>query len=316
MAIGVLVGIPCFNESLTISGLCKEIMSLSSSEFVFRVVVVDDGSTDATFEKSIEIGAEVIRHGTNRGLGSVFESFREFALSSSEDLFVIIDGDGQFSPSQILDLVAPLTGSQADLVIGSRFTGSKPRTQPWRNYLGNRLVNMLVSVVVRSRYTDVSSGFRSYSRKSLTLLRNMNQFNFSQHTFLLALNLDLIVKEVPVSVEYFSQRKTRMASSFTRQSFLIGRNLFGSIKQLYPLHFYSFLSLLCYVPSLFLATLFILHFLRNGQFTGYLFAGFTSAFLFVIGLILFSIGLISNSLSEIRKDQHRIIARMDNKKRG
>ena len=91
--------------------------------------------------------------------------------------------------------------------------------------------------------------------------------------------------------------------------------MFRSIRELYPLRFYSYLSLGLFLPSISFGIVFILNFLRTGKFTGYLFAGFLSAFLFVIGLLFILVGFISESLGEIRKDQSRIIARLDNKSR-
>jgi glycosyltransferase involved in cell wall biosynthesis len=312
MKLEVLVGIPCFNEEATVGEITRSILSENSSEFSFRVIVVNDGSTDNTVRNALVAGAEVITHKSNRGLGSAFETFREFALKQDEDIFVVIDGDGQFPPSQILSLLPTLIEGKADVVLGSRFTKGRPKTQPFQNYFGNLLASHIVSRVTRSRFTDVSCGFRAYSRKSLSLLRNLQPFNFSQHTLLQATKLGLVVKEIPIVVNYSLSRKTRMATSFSSQSLLIARSVFSSIRELYPLRFYSYLSLLFFLPSAGFGVVFVLHFLRTGKFTGYLFAGLLSAFLLLIGLLLILVGLISESLGEIRKDQSRIIARLDN----
>lgn len=313
MKLGVLVGIPCFNEETTVGEITRSILSENSSEFSFRVVVVNDGSTDNTVRNALVAGAEVITHKSNRGLGSAFETFREFALKQDEDFFVVIDGDGQFLPSQILSLLPTLIEGKADVVLGSRFAMGRPKTQPIQNYFGNIFASRVVSRVSRSRFTDVSCGFRAYSRKSLSLLRNLQPFNFSQHTLLQATKLGLVVKEIPIAVNYSPSRKTRMATSFSSQSLLITRSVFSSIRELYPLRFYSYLSLLFFLPSAGFGFVFVLHFLRTGRFTGYLFAGLLSAFLLLIGLLLILVGLISESLGEIRKDQSRIIARLDSK---
>lgn len=313
MKLGVLVGIPCFNEDSTVGEITKSILSEYSPNFRFRVVVIDDGSTDNSVQNATAAGAEVIMHKSNRGLGAVFESFREFALRQKEEFFVVIDGDGQFSHSEITSLLSTLVEGKADIVLGSRFMRGRPQTQPIKNYLGNLFASKLLSLVVRSRYTDVSSGFRAYSRKSLSLLRTMQPFNFSQHTLLQAIKLGLIVKEIPVSVNYFPLRQTRMAKSFTRQSFLIARGVHSSIREMYPLRFYACLSFVMFLPATYFGVVFVSHFLRTGRFTGYLFAGLLSAFFFSIGLILILVGFISESLGEIRKDQSRIIARLDNK---
>jgi glycosyltransferase involved in cell wall biosynthesis len=192
MKLAVLVGIPCFNEELTVGEITRSILSVSSSEFKFRVIVIDDGSTDNTIRNALVAGAEVITHKSNRGLGSAFESFREFALKQNEDFFVVIDGDGQFSALQILSLLPALVEGKADVVTGSRFMRGKPQTQPIQNYVGNLFASKVVSLVARSRFTDVSCGFRAYSKTSLSLLRNLGPFNFSQHTLLQAIKLGLI----------------------------------------------------------------------------------------------------------------------------
>ncbi len=90
----------------------------------FDVLVVDDGSTDATAAEAEAAGATVLTHPFNLGIGGAMQSGYKYALRSGYDVAVQVDGDGQHKPSYLNDMVAALqVDGQADMVYGSRFRG-------------------------------------------------------------------------------------------------------------------------------------------------------------------------------------------------
>lgn len=302
----MLVAIPCFNEVKSIGSVIDSLKSIKSSIFEVEILVIDDGSSDNSHEVALSRKTLLIRHHRNLGLGAVFRSICEFVLSHKCDLIVTIDGDGQFDGSHVPALVNMISESGADIVIGSRFTAGKPKSQPLKNYLGNLLANYLTFLVTRKRTTDVSSGLRIYRREALLCMDSSQNFNFSQYTFLLASYLDMYVREIPVQVRYFDDRISRMAPSFKIFGFRIAKNTLSAIQELYPQKYFRFIAAFFLVPSLFLGLIFILHFLNTGRFSGYLFAGFGSGFFFFLTIVFWVSALIASSLNYIKRDQIRL----------
>jgi glycosyltransferase involved in cell wall biosynthesis len=304
--IKVLVVIPCFNEVESIGAVIDSIKAIRSSVFETKILLIDDGSSDKSHEIALHKNVLLIRHHRNLGLGAVFRTMCEFVLSYKCDSIVTIDGDGQFDGSQVSALVKMSSESGADIVIGSRFTTGKPKSQPLKNYLGNLLANYLTFFVTQKRTTDVSSGFRIYRKEALLCMDSSQNFNFSQYTFLLASYLDMYVCEIPVQVQYFDDRISRMAPNFKVFGFRVAKNTLSAIRELYPKKYFNFIAFLFLIPSFIFGFIFIVHFFNTGRFSGYLFAGFGSGFFFFLTLILWISGLITNSLNHIKRDQIRL----------
>jgi len=166
----VLVAIPAYNEAGSIGEVVRE-----AREYADDVVVVDDGSDDATASEAREAGATVVQHDRNRGYGGALKTaFQEAERSTAEHL-VILDGDGQHDAGDVSRLVAHQRESGANIVIGSRFAdGSETDLPLYRRFgLGvvNTLTNLSFGVVrSRSRVRDTQSGFRCYDREAIESL--------------------------------------------------------------------------------------------------------------------------------------------------
>src|SRR4030042_3949252 len=105
----VVAAIPCFNEEHCIGSVV-----LKTKKFVNSVIVIDDGSTDATAEVAAEAGATVCRHGKNRGYGAAIRSALEKGRQLKADVLVGLAGDGQHAPKHIPRLIKPLLDGEAD----------------------------------------------------------------------------------------------------------------------------------------------------------------------------------------------------------
>ena len=138
----------------------------------FDVVVVDDGSTDATAERARAAGAEVLRLPFNLGIGGAMQSGYIYAREHDYEVAVQVDGDGQHDPRHIRDLLARLNGDpELNMVTGSRFLERDRdgyRSSAARR-VGIRVFARVVSLITGRRVTDPTSGFRMTDRRGIEL---------------------------------------------------------------------------------------------------------------------------------------------------
>jgi glycosyltransferase involved in cell wall biosynthesis len=158
--------VPAQNEERTVNRVIDEIRSIGHG---FEVVVVDDGSTDRTAFVAEQAGVHVLRLPFNLGIGGAVQAGYQFARDNGFDLAVQVDGDGQHDPREIMALVEPILADRADMVVGTRFAAGGGYRGTRLRRIGIHLFAALVSVMVRQRVTDTTSGFRAVNRKGILL---------------------------------------------------------------------------------------------------------------------------------------------------
>jgi glycosyltransferase involved in cell wall biosynthesis len=150
--------IPALNAAPSIARVVRETRAL-----IDPVLVIDDGSKDATGDAARAAGATVIRHDVNRGKGAALKTGFQWALEKGFDAVITLDADGQHLPAEIPKFLAARRERGADLIIGGRahlFQQMLPRRR-----LANRFSAWSISKFSGSRVTDSQSGFRLYSGK-------------------------------------------------------------------------------------------------------------------------------------------------------
>lgn len=155
---GILIIVPAHNEADSIADVLRDLAAHVPDA---DVLVVDDGSTDATADRARAAGADVARLACNLGVGGAVQTGYLHAAERGYEAAVQFDGDGQHRANRIAGLLEPIHAGEADLVVGSRLLGGlRFRFHPLR-FLGNRLLSLLVSAICRRRMTDPTSGFRA-----------------------------------------------------------------------------------------------------------------------------------------------------------
>ncbi len=270
--------------------------------------MVADGSSDDTAAVAHAQGATVIRHRENKGLGEAFRSAVDYAIDYGYDLMVNMDGDRQFDPNDIHALIAPILHGEADFVTGTRFTqGMRIPNMPWIKRFGNAAMNRLVSRLCGKRFSDVSCGFRAYSRDTLLKINFHGRFTYTQESFLCFRFYGMAMREAPIHVTYFPERKSRVAGSIPKYLKKTSGILVGLMRDYYPMRFFGFLGVLFLIPAIVFGLMFLIHYLRVGYFSGYLFAGLLCAFCTLVSVLMFSFGIAMESMVRINRNENRIL---------
>jgi hypothetical protein len=159
--------VPARNEEAAIGGVVREIRAFDPG---LEVVVIDDGSTDRTTAVAAAAGAHVVRLPFNLGIGGAVQTGFRYALDHGFDLAVRLDGDGQHDAGQLPKVIEPILAGDADIVVGSRFAARDGHYKgPLARRFGIRLFAAIVSMLVRQRVTDTTSGFQALNRRGIAL---------------------------------------------------------------------------------------------------------------------------------------------------
>jgi glycosyltransferase involved in cell wall biosynthesis len=168
--IGVSFLIPAYNEAATIGEVLARIDALGLDA---QIVVVDDGSTDATASivEAYAVGrphVELLRQ-INRGKGS---AVRLAATRMTKEIVVIQDADMEYDPADVVKLIAPIERGVADVVYGSRLSGGAPqRAYLFWHLLGNRFLSLLTGVLFNTTLSDMETGYKAFRVDVLRSLR-------------------------------------------------------------------------------------------------------------------------------------------------
>jgi glycosyltransferase involved in cell wall biosynthesis len=201
--------IPALNEAATIAAVVAGVPRSIPGVREVEVILVDDGSTDGTQAAAIAAGVDAVaHHPTRRGLVAAFKDGAGEALRRGASIVVNIDGDGQHDPAEIPRLIAPILADRADIVLGVRDLATAEMT-PVRRH-GNILGSWVTRHALGLDVSDVTTGFRAFSRDALLRLNVTSEFTYTLETLVEASRKRLTVAEVPVEVRARISGESRM----------------------------------------------------------------------------------------------------------
>jgi hypothetical protein len=174
------------------------------------VLVVDDGSRDATPEIARACGARVHSHPVSRGLGAALRAGLEIARDEGYAAAVYLDGDGEYHPADFERVLDPVARGRADYVLGSRFLGRR-EGMAWHRDLANRAASALLGTLMGTVTTDGQTGYRALSARALASARIAHDYNYAQVLTLRLWGEGIDAVEVPID---YTRRTT--GSSFVR----------------------------------------------------------------------------------------------------
>ena len=297
------VYLPALNEAQTLGALLDAIPSDVQGITTVSKIVIDDGSTDETAAVAARHGAQVVRHPRNLGTGRAFMSGVQAGLAAGADLIVGMDADGQFSAADIRPLVAPILRGEADVVLCTRFGphGTLAGTMPWSKRVGNRLLCRIISLTAKSEFTDVSCGFRAFTRDAALQVDIHSDFEYIHESLLTWHRFGQRVVEVELPVKAIrASGESRAVSSVTHYGLRAAPVLIGAIRDYSPLKFFGSLALLVFIPSLLIGCGVFVHWWRTGETAPYTSFITVSVGGVLLGVLLAAVAMLADLIARLK----------------
>jgi glycosyltransferase involved in cell wall biosynthesis len=200
-----VVVMPALNAAKTLADTISKI----PRDVVDEIILVDDRSTDETVALARDLGVHVVWHPHNVGYGGNQKTCYLEALQRGADIVVMLHPDGQYEPSLIPQLIAPIARGEADLVLGTRMAeagAAKRAGMPLYKRIANRGLTTLENRILGTHLTDLHTGYRAYGRDFLLtvpFLRNSIDFVFDSEVLMQAAHFGFRITEVPARTRYF-----------------------------------------------------------------------------------------------------------------
>ena len=191
--------VPAFNEERSIASVVRAIRAALPS---CHVLVVNDGSQDATATVARAAGATVLSLPVNLGIGGAVQSGFRYAKVHDFDIALQIDGDGQHDPSEAHLVLEPVRTGRVEMAIGSRWLGRGDYAAPAGRRSGMRMLAAVVRWRTGQVFTDTTSGFRAVGRRGIELFSAEYPTDFPEvEAIILAKKTGLTMEEVGVQME-------------------------------------------------------------------------------------------------------------------
>jgi glycosyltransferase involved in cell wall biosynthesis len=202
--------VPAYNEERNVTAVVEAIHRHAPE---FDVLVVDDGSTDATAERARANGADVLVHPFNLGIGGAMQSGFRYACEQGYREAVQVDADGQHDPTEIAKLRGAMSTHEVDMAWGSRFLEQTGYRAPFARRLGIRMFSVVLSAICRQRVTDPTSGFRLCNRRAIELFARDYPHDYPEVESILMIHAHrLRALEVPVKMHPRSDGRSSITS--------------------------------------------------------------------------------------------------------
>lgn len=226
----VCILIPTLNEEETIGGIIREF----KSEGFENIFVIDGNSEDSTRERAKREGARVeVQQGKGKG-AAVKQAFERI----EEEIIVMIDGDGTYSPSEVRKLIDPIVNGEAEHVIGNRFAYGGAFAKLHR--VGNWVLNKIFGFGYGVRLKDILSGYRALTKESVKKMNlEKKGFEIEAEMAIESVKKGIRLKEVPISYE---KRKGKSKLNFVRDGSRIAYTLYVLARTHNPMFYFGIIG--------------------------------------------------------------------------
>jgi len=279
----VSIIIPAYNEESQIGKTVTEICQLFPN---YELIVVDDGSEDATAVRAENAGAKVISHPYNKGNGA---SVRTGVRAASGDIVLMMDGDGQHNPADIPRLLEHFP--TYDMVVGAR--GMESQANLHRS-IANWAYNKLASYMTSFPIQDLTSGFRAFKRPLIMRYLHLfpNGFSYPTTSTMAMLRGGHDLKYTPIqAAERIGKSKIKLFQDGFRFFLIILKlvTLFSPMRIFLPVS----------LGFGILGVVYSTYTLYHGYFTN------MAAMLLIVSILIFLMGLVAEQLAAIHTKESR-----------
>ena len=207
--------IPVYNEKNTVKECVERVLKADTCGLTLNIIISDNNSTDGTKEILKSINDEKVKcyfKEKNEGKGSNIKNALQYATG---DLILFQDADLEYHPENFPDLINPFIKNNADVVFGTRLTGSKiTKILGWPNLVGNKTFTLLANILFNKIFTDIATGYKVFTNKVIkTMDIQSDGFEIEPEiTAKISKNSQLNIYEVPITIysrNYSEGKKVR-----------------------------------------------------------------------------------------------------------
>jgi glycosyltransferase involved in cell wall biosynthesis len=194
----ILIILPTYNEAEVIG----EVLLGVQKDGYTNICLIDDGSSDNTNEIAQAYNIKILTHPINLGAGAAIQTGIAYARSQDIQYALLMDSDGQHLPDDIERLYQTMQETDADIVIGNRFSLIE-NDVPKHRIAYNQLANIFTNFFCKKNYPDTQSGFRLLNRKAIEKINLKNRgFGFCSEMIIMSERLNLHIEQTPIKVLY------------------------------------------------------------------------------------------------------------------
>ncbi len=221
----IAIVLPAYNAGKTLERTIADI----PQGFVDEIILVDDFSSDNTFDLAHKLGLTCIRHETNLGYGGNQKTCYASALDSGADVIIMLHPDYQYDPKLTTAMAAMISSGVYDVVLGSRILGMGALRggMPLYKYIANRILTLLQNIIINQKLSEYHTGYRAFSREVLEdrqWMKNSNDFVFDNQILIQLHHKEARFGEISCPTRYFDE-----ASSISfRRSVKYGFGVLGT----------------------------------------------------------------------------------------
>ncbi|MDD4387380.1 MAG: glycosyltransferase family 2 protein [Clostridia bacterium] len=302
----IAVLIPCYNEAKTIEKVVKDYKKMLPEADIY---VYDNNSTDDTYTIAKNAGA-VVRYEYKQGKGNVVRSmFRQIEA----DCYLMIDGDDTYPAESAREMCDIILNEKADMVIGDRLSSTyfKENKRPFHN-VGNVLVKFLINKMFKNNVKDIMTGYRAFSYEFVKSFPIISK-GFEIETEMTIHSLDKNFKIEEIAVPYRDRPEGSYSKLNTyKDGYKVIKTIFNLFKEYKPFMFFGTISLIIFIISLVLFVYVMMLYAETGlveKFPTLIVSGIG----FVLSLLLFSTGLILDSINRKQRQLYELYLNILNK---